>query len=338
VTLKCMERMPFRQLLQNLVEQKSPLVQLSPEVVQRLPSSFMAFDGLTIPNMLEVARTFSLASSKVPITIGQAANEMDTLKFQFPLRTILTNLVQDRMKFSGIDTPESQCMQRKLFNSQGLQETAEDFMFNVGSYLAATKPDHLAATRPDQNQEIGPRWHFLITAPASLSHRAWHTAAEILSWGAEQHEDSAQYDAQTKRFVTGNVKPELRRYAHENFVHFLKIGTPQDRSWTQTVRSGGKVRGLPSKLWDQAPIAGQLHWEHHHSNLTIGLLHDIMCGKPRVSGADMENCLRNAARPTSAVDEVRLSLSVLKKSDLLFTLELLKVFNPLSLLREALHL
>jgi hypothetical protein len=328
-TVECLHSLPLNRLMLSLMDAKSTLVTAGGDAIKNMPLqqyASTAYDGLTVPNMLDVARTFSLASANVPVVIGQAANEMDTLKFQYPLRKILTNLVQDRTKFAGTAEPEARCIQRTILNAQGLQETAEDFLFNIGSYIAASKPTRGTA---------GPRWHFLITAPSSITQRAWHTTAELLSWSPDENEDSAQYNHLTKGFVMGNAKGELRRYAHDNFLHFIRTGMPADLGWQQTERSANnKIAGLPSKLWDQAPLSSRMHYEHHHSNSSVHMLYDLMCDKPKVSELDMENCAKNSAKSASVVEELKQQLSVFKKSDLLFAIDIIRSVNPIQMLLE----
>jgi carboxylesterase type B len=328
-TLKCMKEFRLVNLFFDLRQQDSPLVVLSPDVTAKMPTySWMAFDGLTIPNMFEVARTSRFASNKVPIMVGQALNEMDTLKFQFPLRRMLTNLIKDRLQSDGKDDAYS-CIERKLLGSQGLQETAEDFMFNLGSYLAATRPAH---------QESGPRWHFLITAPASINGRSWHTQAELLSWGPDMSESSSQYDHLSKQFVLGKAPVELRRYGHKQFTNFVKTGQPADKNWLPTnTGAPGKLAGLPSKLYDTSPLAGNMHNQHSHSNHTITLLHDLLFDRSEsklLSDLEMHNCRENLRKTNSELEALRQNLTVYKKTDLIFALEIIRQANPLSILAE----
>jgi carboxylesterase type B len=321
-TLKCMSELSFQRLIGDLLEAKSPLVTLGHEDAKKVPMvSLTSYDGLAIPNMQEVARTLSFASGDVPVAVGQAANELDTLKFQFPLSHIIKNLVTDRTIPMGLGQHETNCLQRNILNFQGLQETSEDFMFNTGGYLLATR-----------RERTGPRWHFLYSAPGSISNRAWHTGLELLSWSPSVDKDSAQYDHLTKNFVMGKTPVELRRYVHDNFVHFVRKGQPKDLSWPQTVRTGkGKLAGLPSKLFDQNPLAGRLHYDHHHSNLSVAKVHEVMLGKPHVSDLDMKNCAK-ASHSTLATESLRQELSIMKKSDMLFSYELMKLFSPMNLI------
>merc|ERR1719321_1172005 len=171
-----------------------------------------------------------------------------------------------------------------MVNMQGLQETSEDLMFNVGSYLAASRAF---------NSANGPRWHFLISAPISASNRAWHTAAELLSWSPPIEGDSSQYDHLTKQFVMGKAEKELRRYANKNFVHFIQRGEPADPSWKMTERQQkSRIGGLPTKLFDQTPLSGNMYYSHHHSNISVAKVHEMLVGKPRITDQDMDACAR----------------------------------------------
>lgn len=264
----------------------------------------------------------SLANGRVPLVVGQGKDELDTLKFQFPLKAMIKNMLKQSMANTSLDTADKKdCIQRQVLNVQGLQETMEDAMFNIGSYSAGTK---------FFGQKSGPRWHFLFTAPTSATNRAWHTSTELLAWSPSLSEDSQQYDHVTKDFVLRNAMPELRHYSHDNFVHFIRTGKPQDSSWSETLTSPhGELGGLPSKLWDQKPLAGRVHWEQYHSNRTVQALHGLFC-KKKIMLADtvlnLKSCMENPAAPTPAdsLNELRQSLSVFKKTDLLFTIELMK--------------
>jgi hypothetical protein len=331
--LQCLQEMPVKQLILRLLNAKSPLVQLNlmkDSENFRLP---FAYDEMVIPNMHETACLARMSNKDVSVVAGQSKDELDNLKFQFPLRAIVRRLVQDSVEAMPISDPKTlQCVQRSFLNVQGVQETVEDAMFNLGGYHISARSPHL---------ETNSRWHFLITAPASLTKRAWHTAAELLTWSPDPLEDTSQYHHLTKKFVLGKAEPMLLRYAHENFVNFLQNGTPQDKGWepTQPARSD-EVGGLPSKVWRQDPMNVQLHKEHHHSNLTINGLHRLICGLDFNSVVPRTNSMEICRRDVSAIDDLmetfQQELSTHKKSDLLFGLEMQKAFGPKALMKEIL--
>jgi len=270
----------------------------------------------------------SSANGRLPIVVGQAKDELDTLKFQFPLKAMIQNMVTRSVEDTSLDTVNTKnCIQRKVLNIQGLQETMEDALFNIGSYAASTK---------FPGQKSGSRWHFLYSAPSSVTKRSWHTSTELLVWSPSMWEDSNQYNHLTKDFVLRNAAPELRHYSHENFLHFVRKGEPQDKGWSQTLTSPrGEIAGLPSKLWDQKPLEGRLHWEQHHSNRTVRALHGLFCKKALPTDAilDLKSCTEDPASPTALdnLDELRQTLSSFKKTDLEFSIELFKAFLPLQL-------
>jgi hypothetical protein len=312
----------------SLLAVKSPLVQVNlmgRDSVEDSVSPF-AYDNLVIRNTHQNMCERSLSQHNVPIVIGQSKHELDNLKFQFPLYDMVKHFVSERAEAASIsDRGTVRCIQQKVLNFQGVQESIEDTLFNLGTY-------HLASS-PNKNS----RWHFLITAPASLSHRAWHTAAELLTWGPDHREDTSQYDHLTKKFVLGNAQPELVRYGHENFVHYVKHGTPEDKSWrnTEPVNSH-EIGGLPSKVWSQTPLQSELQADHHHSNFTINALHRLTCLEDVASWVPpgSKEGVHGCSKPALPIEKFQYDLSSLKWSDLLFNLELQNAFSPAQLLNN----
>jgi carboxylesterase type B len=336
-SLKCMRQLPYKKLLLRLLDAESPLVVLSPRFLSKIGKDpLLAFDNVVVPNMLEAACTQSMANSQVSLVVGQSKDELDTLKFQFPLKQIIGNIVDVSMQRThSPDRPH--CLQTKLLTMQGAQETVEDYFFGLSSYLVGTQSQH----------GTNPRWHFLVSAPGSISHRAWHTSAELLSWGVDINEDTQQYHHVTKRYMLANVQEQLRLYAQSNFIHFVRHNRPQDAGWMQTVPSpAGEIGGLPSKLWDQTPLQGRITWEQHHSNKTIGSLHKLMCDpQAELSGKnlDVQNCRMEShsasdgltlqapnslanSQPgaVSPTEQIRSILSATKKSDFDLNVRMLK--------------
>jgi len=331
-TLSCMREMPEKRLLLNLADVDSMLVRLNLNKMGDDAKSPFAYDGLVIPNMLSVGCNGFLANGNLPIVIGMAKDELDTLKFQFPLKTMLRQLVKDSLANTSLDTPERvECAQRKFLGAQGIQESAEDMMFGLGSYAIGTK---------FANQGSGPRWNFLLTAPASATKRSWHTSVELLTWSPNMNEDSDQYDHLTKDFVLRNAMPELRHYVHDNYLHFIKTGRPQDQGWMETVPvQDGQLGGLPTKVWDQKPLSGGHHWEYHHSNLTMKTLYGLACKNPNVltgGPLDLKSCEHpTPPSPLDYLKEFRQDLQVSKKSDFLFNIEMLKAHGLTRLIDKA---
>lgn len=314
-TLQCMQEMPVKRLLLSLSD---PLE--NSKVMQAIPSrSFFAFDGEVVPNMNKVACDNAISRRPEHVVVGQSKDEMDNLKFQFNLPKIVTNLVAVQAeKMSIPDTNTVRCLQKEMLKAQGPQETAEDAMFNLGSYLSSSSSGGK------------PRWHFLMTAPASKSRRTWHTLAELLTWSPDPLESTAQYDKMTKEFVYGNASPELMAYIHKNFIHFARTKTVKDTNWTQTTPvQQGVIGGLPSKIMNQSPLSSQPHNEHHHSSYTIHSLHELSCSKadsPRLSAA-IQGCKNYVPMEGPEDSELHWQMSTLKKSDLVFAQELKKAWS-----------
>lgn len=322
--LQCMQEFPVKRMMLALLAVKSPLVLLQYGDGVENAMTPLAYDGMVVPNMHQGTCDRSMSQNHVPIVVGQSKHELDNLKFQFPLYDIVKSFVSERVAKNSVSDPQTlSCMQRKVMNFQGVQETVEDLFFNLGSY-------HIGSS-PGSNS----RWHFLITAPASITHRAWHTAAELLTWSPNHREDTSQYDHLTKKFVLGNAQPELLRYGHDNFVHYVKHGTPEDKSWSPTKRtSPSLVGGLPSKVWSQTPSISQLQAEHHHSNFTINALHRLTCLEDVASWVPpggKESC----ATQESAIEPLQHKLNAMKWSDLLFNVELAKAFGDKALQPET---
>eukprot|EP00746_Dinoflagellata_sp_MGD_P156124 gnl/MRDRNA2_/MRDRNA2_85705_c0_seq1.p1 gnl/MRDRNA2_/MRDRNA2_85705_c0~~gnl/MRDRNA2_/MRDRNA2_85705_c0_seq1.p1 ORF type:complete len:622 (+),score=69.83 gnl/MRDRNA2_/MRDRNA2_85705_c0_seq1:273-1868(+) len=326
-TLDCMRVMPYKKMLLTLIEAKSAYVVLTPGIVKGMPKrSFFAYDGKIIPNTLDAACDGSIGKVSVPVVSGHAKDELDNLKFQFPLPTMVRNFITERAESMSLNDPHTlNCLQTEFLHAQGVQETAEDIMFGMGAYLASAN---------SADNHLKSRWHFLITAPASKSKRAWHTAAELLSWSPNLVEDTSQYFHVTKELVIGNAEPELLHYAFNNFIHFIEKGQPMDSSWEHTKpNQPGELGGLPSKIWNQAPLTSPMSFEHHHSNSTIQSLHKLTCnGAPALAlNFDCRNRASSWA-PREPLEELKLELTTKKYSDLLFVTELVKAMNPLEIM------
>merc|ERR1719420_554580 len=106
-------------------------------------------------------------------------------------------------------------------SQQDAQSKAEDSSFNLGSYMFAAK----------KTPTTGPRWHFTMTAPTSITKRTWHTTPEIMVWDLTKTRSSPLYHAATKVYVTPNASPQLTEYVAKNFQHFIKNHEPLDNEW-----------------------------------------------------------------------------------------------------------
>jgi carboxylesterase type B len=322
-TLQCLKEMPAKRLLLSLIETRYPLAFISPDAARAAPSrQFIAYDGVVIPDMKKVACEKAISKRTEHVVVGQSKDELDSLKFQLDLPQFIMNLVAvqaDTMQLPNAKA--TRCLQKEVLKAQGVQETAEDALFNFGSYLTSTS---------DQGQ---PRWHFLLTAPASKTKRTWHTLAELLCWSPDPKEETAQYHPLTKEFVYGNASPQLMSYVHENFISLIRTKNPGDTKWVQTAPAQqGGIGGLPTKIMDQAPLSSQLHTSYHHSNYTIHSLHGLLCSKTDNTplSASIERCKKHSSMESSPEDsklsDFQRRLSTLKKGDLLFSWELMQGF------------
>lgn len=327
-TLDCMREVPAKQLYLNFLNANSPLVQITPKMAHAMPTRpYTAYDGWVVPDMGKAACDNTISRRDLPVVVGQGRDELDTLKFQFHLPKMVKNMVAMQAEKMGVSDPNTvRCMQRDFLQQQGVQETAEDALFHLGSYLGSSASN----TKPNR------RWHFLITAPASKTNRAWHTLPELLAWNPDPQEDTAQYDKLTKQFVYGNASPELMTYFHENFLHFAQTGTPKDKGWTQTTPvQQGEIGGLPSKIMDNSPLSTYPHNEYHHSNHTIKSFHRLSCSQRDVLplAATIEHCKNNPAPELTEMDDFLMQMSTIKKSDILFDQEMKKAWNPVKVFK-----
>lgn len=148
---------------------------LAPEAVKKF--------WIVIPNMLGAACQNSLSTKKVAIVSGQAKDELDTLKFWFPLRTMIKSLVKNRTQVLSLPTDgHPKWMQSKFLK-------VKIFCLMQGSALLV----HALMERRQNPAGTSSSLHWCP--------RIWHTTAEFLAWSPEMSDDTSQYHYFSKEFV-----------------------------------------------------------------------------------------------------------------------------------------
>jgi len=300
-SLACLKALPGEELVKRFINgksQKCSLARLSKAVNKgeaELPGR--PYDPYLVPNMMQATCSQQFANMHVPVVIGHAKDELDSLKFQFgDMEKSAHKLFEELSKQATSNTDSQKCLAKKLELLESHQDSIEDLSFNLPTYMYSTV----------NNPKSGPRYHFTITSPSSITGRTWHTTPEILVWNMSRTGSSPLYNQLTKVFVVKNSQPNLEEYVAQNFQNFIKTGKPLDANWPQTATvAPGQLGGLPSvDISSEHAGVSKINNQMVHSSSTMRALHSLICNKKvpeaQDEGLKLNECLTN---PEAAISD-----------------------------------
>merc|ERR1719162_2512175 len=101
-----MKEMRDKRLVVDLLDTNAMLARFN-EKMMKSDDAPLAFDGHVVPNMLDVGCTGKAANGNLPVVVGQAKDELDTLKFQFPLKAMIQNMVKRSVANTSLDMADT---------------------------------------------------------------------------------------------------------------------------------------------------------------------------------------------------------------------------------------